>query len=135
MERQETNYQNQQASIRKLETQIGQLALQLLDITLGTLPSNTVTNPKEQVQAITTRSRVQLPEIHVKRPEKKDTQILVDDDGVEKQSVQPQEGDPKDSAESSKAQTQVLVKAYVPPIPFSGEIAKAQARQTIRKIS
>ncbi|KAL2480104.1 Uncharacterized protein Adt_33070 [Abeliophyllum distichum] len=85
--------------------------------TPGTLPSNTVTNPKEQVQAITTRSGVQLPEIHVKQPEKKDTQIL-DDEGVEKQSVQPHEGDPKDSAESSRAQTQVPVKAYVPPIPF-----------------
>ncbi|KAL2542418.1 Uncharacterized protein Adt_03396 [Abeliophyllum distichum] len=88
------------------------------DRTPGTLPRNTVTNPKEKVQAITTRSGVQLPEIHVKRPEKKDTQTLVDDEGVEKQSVQSQERDPKDSAESSKAKTQVPVKAYVPPIPF-----------------
>ncbi|XP_022862576.1 uncharacterized protein LOC111382772 [Olea europaea var. sylvestris] len=32
------------------------------------LPSNTEINPKEQAKAITTRSRVQLPEIHVKRP-------------------------------------------------------------------
>ncbi|KAL2461737.1 Gag-Pol polyprotein [Abeliophyllum distichum] len=136
MERQEINYQNQQASIKKLETQIGQLALQLSDRTPGTLPSNTVTNPKEQVQvqAITTRSGVQLPETHVKRPEKKDTQIL-DDEGVEKQSVQPHEEDPKDSAESSRAQTQVPVKAYVPPISFSAATAKAQARHTIRKIS
>ncbi|KAL2531499.1 Uncharacterized protein Adt_04850 [Abeliophyllum distichum] len=118
MERQETNYQNQQASIRKLEIQIGQLALQLSNRTQRTPPNNTVTNPKEQVQAITTRSGVQLPKIHLKRPEKKDTQILVDDEGVEKQSVQPHEGDPKDSAESSRAQTQVPVKAYVPPIPF-----------------
>ncbi|KAL2456420.1 Reverse transcriptase domain-containing protein [Abeliophyllum distichum] len=94
------------------------------DITPGTLPSNTVTNPKEQVQAIPTRSRVQLPEIHVKRPKKKDTQILVDDDGVEKQSVQPQEGDPKDSDESSKTQTQVPVKAYVLPIPFPQRLQK-----------
>ncbi|KAL2471831.1 uncharacterized protein Adt_39967 [Abeliophyllum distichum] len=33
----------------------------------GTLPSNTDVNPKEHVKAITTRSRVQLPEVHVKR--------------------------------------------------------------------
>ncbi|KAL2542521.1 Uncharacterized protein Adt_03499 [Abeliophyllum distichum] len=33
----------------------------------GTLPSNTEVNPKEHVKAITTRSGVQLPEIHVKR--------------------------------------------------------------------
>ncbi|KAL2461691.1 reverse transcriptase [Abeliophyllum distichum] len=93
------------------------------DRTPGTLPSNTVTNPKEQVQAITTRSGVQLPEIHVKRLEKKDTQIL-DDEGVEKQSVQPHKEDPKDSAESSRAQTQVPVKAYVPPIPFPQRLQK-----------
>ncbi|XP_022871446.1 uncharacterized protein LOC111390615 [Olea europaea var. sylvestris] len=34
----------------------------------GTLPSNTEVNPKEHVKAITTRSGVQLPEFHVKRP-------------------------------------------------------------------
>ncbi|KAL2518138.1 RT RNaseH domain-containing protein [Abeliophyllum distichum] len=33
----------------------------------GTLPSNTEVNPKEHIKAITTRSGVQLPEIHAKR--------------------------------------------------------------------
>ncbi|KAL2532534.1 Uncharacterized protein Adt_05885 [Abeliophyllum distichum] len=33
-----------------------------------TLPSNTDVNPKESVTAVTTRSVVQLPEIHVNRP-------------------------------------------------------------------
>ncbi|KAL2497891.1 RT RNaseH domain-containing protein [Abeliophyllum distichum] len=33
----------------------------------GTLPSNTEVNPKEHVKVITTRSGIQLPEIHVKR--------------------------------------------------------------------
>ncbi|KAL2471385.1 Uncharacterized protein Adt_39521 [Abeliophyllum distichum] len=34
----------------------------------GTLPGNTELNPKEHVKAITTRSEVQLPEVHVKIP-------------------------------------------------------------------
>ncbi|KAL2517377.1 Uncharacterized protein Adt_13624 [Abeliophyllum distichum] len=61
--------QHQHASLKNLETQIGQIAAALSGRTQGTLPSNTETNPKEQVKAITTRSGVQLPEIHVTRHE------------------------------------------------------------------
>ncbi|KAL2471190.1 Uncharacterized protein Adt_39326 [Abeliophyllum distichum] len=77
LERLEINSQNQQTSIRKIETQIGQLALQLSDRKPGTLPSTTETNPREQVNAITTRSEVQLPEIHVKRTEKNVEQLII----------------------------------------------------------
>ncbi|KAL2526598.1 Uncharacterized protein Adt_11652 [Abeliophyllum distichum] len=94
-----------------------QLAIQLSDRTLGTLPSNIVTNPKEQVQAITTRSGVQLPEIHMKQPEKKDEKLVVEDEVVGKQLAQSQEENPKESVESSKAKAPVHVKAYV-PFPF-----------------
>ncbi|XP_022883790.1 uncharacterized protein LOC111400620 [Olea europaea var. sylvestris] len=48
----DTNFQNQQASIKKLETQIGQIAQQLAERPQGTLPSNTMINPKEQVMTI-----------------------------------------------------------------------------------
>lgn len=36
-------------------------------------------NPKERVQAITNRSAVQLPEIHVKRPERKGKDVVVEE--------------------------------------------------------
>ncbi|KAL2532509.1 Uncharacterized protein Adt_05860 [Abeliophyllum distichum] len=110
--------QNQHAFIWKLEIQIGQLALQQFDRTSKTLPSNIVRNPKEHVQEITMKSWVQLPEIHEKRPDKKDKQLVIEEEGVEKQSAQSQEGDVKEYVESSKAKTLVLIKAYVSPIFF-----------------
>nr|XP_023870464.1 uncharacterized protein LOC111983048 [Quercus suber] len=48
--------QNNSASIRNLEVQIGQLSSMLTERTTGTLPSNTITNPKEHVKAISLRS-------------------------------------------------------------------------------
>ncbi|KAL4610105.1 hypothetical protein ACB092_08G028300 [Castanea dentata] len=48
--------QNNSASIRNLEVQIGQLSSMLTERTAGTLTSNTFTNPKEHVKAISLRS-------------------------------------------------------------------------------
>ncbi|XP_022889150.1 uncharacterized protein LOC111404596 [Olea europaea var. sylvestris] len=48
----DTNFQNQQASIKKLETQIGQTAQQLAEHPQGTLLGNTIINPKEQLMTI-----------------------------------------------------------------------------------
>ncbi|XP_065633580.1 uncharacterized protein LOC136069224 [Quercus suber] len=48
--------QNNSASIRNLEVQIDQLSSMLTERTTGTLPSNTVTNLKEHVKAISLRS-------------------------------------------------------------------------------
>ncbi|PPS07040.1 hypothetical protein GOBAR_AA13612 [Gossypium barbadense] len=49
----ETALKNQQASIQGLETQIGQLAKLISEQPQGGLPSNTKTNPREQLHAIT----------------------------------------------------------------------------------
>ena len=48
--------QNNSTSIRNHEVQIDQLSSMLTERTVGTLPSNTVTNPKEHVKAISLRS-------------------------------------------------------------------------------
>ncbi|KAL2462264.1 Uncharacterized protein Adt_45684 [Abeliophyllum distichum] len=56
-----------------------------------TLPNNIVTNPKELVNAITIRSGVQLPEIHVKRPEKNDEQLTIEEEEVGKQDEKSKE--------------------------------------------
>ncbi|XP_027368237.1 uncharacterized protein LOC113874211 [Abrus precatorius] len=53
----ETNFKNQESSIKKLETQIEQLAEQLANRDEGRFPSSTIVNLREQRQAITTRSR------------------------------------------------------------------------------
>ena len=51
-----TNLQNQTASIRNLEVQVGQLTNMLMGRQQGNLPSTTEINPKEQCKAITLRS-------------------------------------------------------------------------------
>ena len=48
--------QNNSTSIRNHEVQIDQLSSMLIKRIAGTLPSNTVTNPKEHVKAISLRS-------------------------------------------------------------------------------
>ncbi|PPR90796.1 hypothetical protein GOBAR_AA29890 [Gossypium barbadense] len=49
----ETVLKNKQASIQGLETQIGQLAKLISEQPQGSLPSNTESNPREQLNAIT----------------------------------------------------------------------------------
>ena len=51
-----TNQKNTEASIRNLETQVGQLAKQLSDQQTSQFSANTQTNPKEHCKSITTRS-------------------------------------------------------------------------------
>ena len=58
MQATQTSFQNQQASIRNLEVQMGQIANVLNEREKGSLPSQIEVNPKkqEQLQAITLRS-------------------------------------------------------------------------------
>ncbi|XP_010247573.1 PREDICTED: uncharacterized protein LOC104590557 [Nelumbo nucifera] len=62
----ETRFQNQEASIKNLENQVGQLAQLISTRIPGTLPSNIEVNPREQVQAITLRSGMELPKVEKK---------------------------------------------------------------------
>ncbi|XP_031272704.1 uncharacterized protein LOC116131196 [Pistacia vera] len=55
--------QNQSASIRNLETQIGQIHNILAGRVQGTLPSDTKKNPKERVNAVILRSGKELKEV------------------------------------------------------------------------
>ena len=48
----ETRFQHQDASIRNLETQMGQLAKIVSERVQGTLPGNTEPNPRKQVSAV-----------------------------------------------------------------------------------
>ncbi|XP_073133449.1 uncharacterized protein [Henckelia pumila] len=52
----ETRMQNQDASIMNLENQIGQLAKAMSSRELGTFPSDTEKNPKEQVKSVELKS-------------------------------------------------------------------------------
>ena len=68
MQSADTRFQNTEASIKNLETQIGQLAKMFSERTQGTLPSNTETNPREHVKAITIRSGKELEEVQPRKP-------------------------------------------------------------------
>ncbi|XP_052197378.1 uncharacterized protein LOC127804544 [Diospyros lotus] len=113
------------AAIKNIETQIGQLAKILTERQQGTWPSNTEVNPKEQANAITTRSGVQLPEIHVKRPsmEKKTD--------AEKE-IATENKEPEDIAEQEKVVSSPI-KPYVPPIPFPQRLRKHKLDKQFEK--
>ena len=67
-----TNQKNQDASMRNLENQIGQLAKQLAEQQSGQFSANTQPNPKEQCKAITIRCGKQVgSDVNVKDVENK----------------------------------------------------------------
>ncbi|GLU07084.1 hypothetical protein SLE2022_240580 [Rubroshorea leprosula] len=90
----EAAVQNQGASIRNLEVQVGQLASVVSGRAQGALPSSTEKNPKEQVKAVTLRSGKQI--------------------GDEESS--DNEGEKEKAPTEEKKSEEV--KPYVPPIPF-----------------
>jgi len=133
MRKTETNFQNQGAAIKNLETQMGQLALSMTGRVSGALPINIEVNPREHVQAITTRSGVQLPEIHVKRP------------GVDKETVDPlgkeieedvdntKKIPVRESPEKSQQEPDKSINPYEPPIPFPQRLRRYQWEQQYKK--
>ncbi|XP_075499282.1 uncharacterized protein LOC142537670 [Primulina tabacum] len=105
----ETRLQNQDASIKGLENQIGQLAKMIASREPGTLPSNTEKNPKEQVKAIELKSGKVL-----ESREKDKTQTL---------DVQTETSKGKSSniAPAPTAQSKIVI-----PPPFPAALKKAK---------
>lgn len=90
----------------------------------GTLPSNTEVNPREHAKAITTRSGVQLPKIHVKRSvTNKETVPTSDEEQLEQTEHTPEES-AKKSSDTPRVKTTTLVNPYEPPIPFPQRLKK-----------
>lgn len=115
LQNQNTLIQSQAASIRNLETQMGQIASALTTRQQGSLPSNTETNPKdkEQCKAITLRSgrEVEVPEptqdnSHEPQAERRDE----DDEEVTQVS--------KDKSKEDVPQHIQLQEKCYPPPPF-----------------
>ena len=97
------NFQNQQAAIKNLEIQMGQLANMVANRTQGSLPSNTETNPKEHVKTITLRSGKQLGEQQGKEPVKEQVKEQTQEETVVKEKLKEKKEEP--------------VKPYNPPVP------------------
>ncbi|XP_022872320.1 uncharacterized protein LOC111391352 [Olea europaea var. sylvestris] len=127
---QQQQQQGREPSLKDLLA--GQIAAALSGRAQGTLHSNTEINPKEQVKAITTRSGVQLPEIHVKRlatiiekvPTTGEEQVDESDKATEENQVE--------SSDSPQVKA-TPVKAYVPPIPFPQRLQKHKLDKQFQK--
>lgn len=124
MKKTEATLQEQNSAIKNLEIQMGQMVLAMTNRVLGTLPNNTEVNPKEHAKAITTRSGVQLPEIHVKRPvTNKETVPTSDEEQVEQTEHTPKES-AKKSSDTPRVKATAPVNPYEPPIPFPQRLKK-----------
>ncbi|XP_022865716.1 uncharacterized protein LOC111385545 [Olea europaea var. sylvestris] len=120
-------------AIKNLETQMGQMAIVLTGRAQGNLPSNSKINPKEHAKAITTRSGVQLPNMHVKRPVKnKENTPFVEEETVE-QDEQPNTSTAKESLEKVGNKETVIVNPYEPPIPFPQRLKNHKMEQQYKK--
>ncbi|KAL2505552.1 Uncharacterized protein Adt_21173 [Abeliophyllum distichum] len=86
------------------------------------LPSNTEVNPKENVTAITIRSEVQLPEIHVKRPVANKKKVLSTDEEHVEQTEQTTYI--KQSLGTPQVTATVFIKPYEPLIPLNQRLRK-----------
>ena len=116
MTKTKSTLQNQSASIRNLETQVGQIANMLNTKPQGALPSNIepIHKGKKHIKVITLRNGRQL------------------DEPIEKSNIDAigkNEGkliDPQPSEEKGEKKVLSHVKAYIPPIPFPHRLKKAQ---------
>jgi len=94
-----TNQKNQEASLRNLETQVGQLAKQLANQQGGQFSTNTQPNPKEQCKAITIRCGKQVgSDINKETVKSKQSAVRNGEDRVEEES-QPELATEEESTE------------------------------------
>ncbi|XP_022855324.1 uncharacterized protein LOC111376589 [Olea europaea var. sylvestris] len=112
---------------------VGQIAAALSGRAQGTLPSNTETNPKEQIKAITTCSGIQLPEIHVKRPATVIEKAPIMGEEQVDESDKASEENQVESSDSPQVKATAPVKAYVPPIPFPQRLQKHKLDKQFQK--
>ncbi|MED6178552.1 hypothetical protein PIB30_108695, partial [Stylosanthes scabra] len=71
MDETRVNFRNQEAAIRNLKIQIGQIAKQLAEKPPNTLPSDTIPNPREECKAIRVIEMEEIPEVQVEVPTEK----------------------------------------------------------------
>ncbi|XP_022873842.1 uncharacterized protein LOC111392685 [Olea europaea var. sylvestris] len=129
----ETTLQNQGAAIKNLETQMEHIALFMIRRAPDTLPSNTKLNPREHVQATTTRSGTQLPERHVERSGVNNETTSYTEEEIVQQDEQTSESTPKESLETSRDKETIPINPYEPPIPFSQRLRKQNMEQQYKK--
>ena len=118
---------NASASLKNLETQVGQLALNMQNQSKGTFPSDTQKNPKD-CMAIQLRSGKDLSN-NRKEARKEDTEA--EEDETEK------EGEKNTQIEQSKGSNEQKhkegVPAYTPSVPFPHRLQKSRIEEQLSK--
>lgn len=98
---------------------MGRMAVALIGRAPSSLPSNTKINSKKHAKTITTRSGMQLPEIHVKRlGVNRETRSLAVEETME-HNEQIKESTPTEGSGTSRNKATETVNPYEPPILFS----------------
>jgi len=105
-----TNQKNQEASLRNLETQVGQLAKQLAEQQSGQFSANTQPNPKEQCKAITIRCGKQVgSDVNKKTVENNQTEVTdvkdVEEDDTPTESIIAENSEKARMQEDQKSNT------------------------------
>ncbi|XP_023892547.2 uncharacterized protein LOC112004530 [Quercus suber] len=128
MQKTDVAIQNNSVSICNLEVQIGQLSSMLTERTTGTLPSNTVTNPKEHVKAISLRSgrTYEEPKVTNAKQDKavdNEESKMKEAESEMKEVEQAEKTKENERASKSKKSREVTFETYSPsiydpPIPF-----------------
>ncbi|XP_048231232.1 uncharacterized protein LOC125370274 [Ricinus communis] len=124
----DTAVRNQQASIRNLETQIGQLSRMMAERQPGTLPSNTESNPREHAKAITLRSGKELTS-SFKPFANKDSNVQVDESEKKDKPEEKEKGAVEEKEDSKK----IPLRPYQPPIPYPAKLRQDKVDQQFGK--
>lgn len=82
------------------------------------------TNPEEHVQTITTKCRVQLPEILIKRLVANIKKVSTVDEKRVEESKKSIEENLKENIDNPQAKRATPIREYVPSIPFSYKLEK-----------
>ena len=114
---------NISASLKNLETQVGQLALNMPNQSKGTFPSDTQKNPKD-CMAVQLRSGKEVGN-NRKKKRKEETEAKQEETGKEgEKSIQTEQ--PEGSNEQKQKER---VPAYTPTVPFPQRLQKAKREE------
>nr|GLL33811.1 uncharacterized protein LOC109146588 [Ipomoea trifida] len=109
--------QENNASLRHLETQVAQNSKALAERPQGTLPSTTVNNPRERVQAVTLRSGKELPEPTLKKNtisknpiEEEKIEEIIEVDKEQEKETSPSPSSPKATQSRDKGKEKKFYK-------------------------
>ncbi|MED6138326.1 hypothetical protein PIB30_073319 [Stylosanthes scabra] len=89
MDETRANFRNQEATIRNLKIQVGQIAKQLIEKPPNTLLSDTIPNPREECKAIRVIEMEEIPEVQVEVSTEK-SEIITEIKNQEDVQHQPQ---------------------------------------------